>query len=46
VKDAEQAVALSDKAKGDHILLRVWSAGREGGTGGTHYISVDNTKRK
>jgi serine protease Do len=46
VKDAEQAVALSDKAKGDHILLRVWTTNPNGGSGATRYISVDNTKRK
>ncbi|HVV00797.1 MAG TPA: DegQ family serine endoprotease [Verrucomicrobiae bacterium] len=45
VKSADEAVALSEKAKGDRILLRVWTAGGEGSPGGTHYL-VDNTKRK
>ncbi len=44
VHDADEAVALSEKAKGDHILLRVWRGG-EGG-GGMLWLSVDNTKRK
>jgi serine protease Do len=46
VKNSDDAVALSEKATTDHILLRVWSAGTGGGPGGTHYLSVDNTKRK
>jgi len=45
VRDADEAVALSDKAKGDRILLRVWSRAG-GGTGGTRYVVVDNKKRK
>jgi serine protease Do len=44
VHGAEDAVALSDKAKGDRILLRVWRGGD--GRGGTFFMSVDNTKRK
>jgi serine protease Do len=44
VHSAEDAVALSDKAKGDRILLRVWRGGE--GRGGTFFMSVDNTKRK
>jgi hypothetical protein len=46
VKSSDDAVSLSEKATGDHILLRVWSSGSGGGPGGTHYLSVDNTKRK
>jgi serine protease Do len=46
VKSAEDAVSLSEKAKADRILLRVWSAGEGGGAGGSHYVSVDNAKRK
>jgi serine protease Do len=46
VKSSDDAVTLSEKANSDHILLRVWSAGGGGGPGGTHYLSVDNTKRK
>jgi serine protease Do len=45
VHSAEDAVSLSDKAKGDQILLRVWSRGA-GGAGGTRFVVVDNTKKK
>jgi serine protease Do len=39
VRNAEDAVDLSDKAKGDRVMLRIW---REGvGL----YITVDNTKK-
>ncbi|HEV2395056.1 MAG TPA: DegQ family serine endoprotease [Verrucomicrobiae bacterium] len=44
VKNAEQAVKLSDSVKGNHVLLRVWSAGAGGGPGGTHYVVVQNGK--
>jgi serine protease Do len=44
VRSADEAVALSEKAKGDHILLRVWRGGE--GRGGMLFLSVDNTKRK
>jgi serine protease Do len=43
VRRADDAVALSQKAKGDRLLLRVWS--RTGnGPGGTHYLVVENSK--
>ena len=43
VRNADDAVALSQKAKGERVLLRVWSnAG--GGQGGTRYIVVDSAK--
>jgi serine protease Do len=45
VRDAETAVTLSEKAKGDQILLRIWRGGGSG-RGGTFYLPVDNTKRK
>jgi len=45
VGNANEAITLSEKAKGDRILLRVWSPGQRGG-GGPHYLTVDNTKRK
>jgi len=45
VRNADDAVALSQKVKSDQILLRVWSAGPNG-TGGTHYITVENSKAK
>jgi serine protease Do len=44
VTDAEDAVHLAEKAKGDQILLKIWR--REGNFAGTSYLSVDNTKRK
>jgi serine protease Do len=43
VKSADEAVALSEKAAGDRILLRVWS--REGELTGSHFLTVDNTKK-
>jgi serine protease Do len=42
--DADSAIKLSDQAKGDHILLKVWRS--NGSLGGTLYLSVDNTKKK
>jgi serine protease Do len=45
VHSSEDAVQLSEKAKGEHILLRIWSKG-ENGPGGTRYLVVDNTKHK
>lgn len=44
VRNAEDAVALSEKVKGDRVLLRVWSAA-ENGISGTRYVIVDNSKR-
>jgi serine protease Do len=44
VRDAETAIDLTTKAKGDRILLRVWS--KAGEQGATRYITVNNTKRK
>jgi serine protease Do len=44
VRNADEAVALSEKAKGDHLLLRVWRGGE--GRGGMLFLTVDNTKRK
>jgi serine protease Do len=45
VRNADDAVALSDKVKGERVLLRVWSRG-DGGPGGTRYIAVENAKSK
>ena len=45
VRNADDAVALSEKVKSDRILLRVWSR-TGGGPGGTHYVVVDNSKHK
>ncbi len=44
VRNADEAVALSEKAKGDQILLRIFRAGE--GRGGMLFLPVDNTKRK
>ncbi|HEV2394383.1 MAG TPA: DegQ family serine endoprotease [Verrucomicrobiae bacterium] len=38
VKDAEQAVQLTENAKDKHTLLRVWS------DGGSHYVVVDESQ--
>lgn len=46
VRNAEDAVNLSEKAKGDRVLLRVWSRAGGGGTGGTHYLVVESSKHK
>jgi serine protease Do len=46
VNSASEAVTLSEKTKGDRILLRVWTPNPRGGSGNTHYLAVDNTKRK
>ncbi len=45
VRNADEAVALSEKVKGDRVLLRVWSRAA-GGQGGTRYIVVENDKNK
>jgi serine protease Do len=46
VRNAEDAVKLSESAKGDEVLLRVWSPGENGGQAGTHFLTVDNQKHK
>ncbi len=46
VKSSDEAVQLAEKAKGDQILLRVWSRPGGRGPGGTKFLPVDNTKRK
>ena len=43
VTGADDAVKLGRQAKGDQILLKVWH--RDGELAGTHFLSVDNTKR-
>lgn len=46
VHNGDEAVALSEKVKGeDEVLLRVWSRG-PGGQGGTRYVPVANAKKK
>jgi serine protease Do len=44
VRDADSAVELASKARGERLLLRVWS--QAGDQNGTRYLTVDNTKRK
>jgi serine protease Do len=44
VRDADNAVELCKEAKGERLLLRVWS--NSGGVGGTHYVVVNNRARK
>ena len=44
VRSADEAVSLSQKANGTGVLLRVWSKGNDG-TGGTHYVVVENSKK-
>jgi serine protease Do len=44
VRNADAAVALSERLTGGQVLLRVWSSGGDG-TGGTHYVVVKNPKR-
>jgi len=45
VRTADDAVRLSDKAHGNRVLLRIWRA-NSSGSGGSFYITVDNTKKK
>ena len=44
VRSADEAVSLSEAAKTDRLLLRVWRGGE--GRGGVLFMSVDNTKKK
>jgi serine protease Do len=46
VHNSDEAVQLADKAKGEQILLQVWSRPEGRGPGGTRFLPVDNTKRK
>ena len=45
VRSADDAVEMSEKVKGDKVLLRVWSHAGPG-PGGTRYLVVDNSKHK
>jgi serine protease Do len=45
VRSADDAVAFSQKIKGDRVLLRVWSRGGSG-PGGTRYLVIENSKQK
>jgi len=44
VADASQAVDLCNQATGARLLLKIWR--RVGDTGGTRFLSVDNTKAR
>jgi serine protease Do len=43
VRNADEAVALSEKAKGEHVLLRVWNSGRGGGT---RFVLIASSRQK
>jgi len=45
VRTADDAVAMSEKATGERILLRIWTQ-TGGGPGGTRFLVVDNAKKK
>ena len=44
VKNADEAVEMAVAAKGDRILVRVYS--QSGGAGGTRYLSVETGRKK
>jgi serine protease Do len=44
VRNADEAVAMSERVKGDRVLLRIWRG--TSGRGSMIYISVENTKRR
>jgi serine protease Do len=46
VHNSDEAIQLAEKAKGEQILLQVWSRPEGRGPGGTKFLPVDNTKRK
>jgi len=46
VTNADAAVEMSEQAKGDQILLTVWSPPSGGAPGATRYLVVDNIKHK
>jgi serine protease Do len=46
VANADAAVELCDKARGELLLLRLWSRPPKGGSGSAHFLSVDNLKHK
>ena len=43
IRNADDAVALSEKAKGEHVLLRVWNPGRGGGT---RFVLITSSRQK
>jgi serine protease Do len=47
VRNADEAVTQSKKFEDRRMLVRVWTNDeRAGGTGGMHYVTVDNSKKK
>jgi serine protease Do len=46
VASADEAVKLSEKAKGDQILLRLWSQAGQDEPAVTRFVPVDNIKHK
>ena len=44
VTNADEAVRLSERAKGDRVLLRIYTV--QNGQGATDYLSVEATKKK
>jgi len=46
VHNSDEAIQLAEKAKGEQILLQVWSRPEGRGPGGTKFLPVDNMKRK
>ena len=46
VRDADEAVRLCRKGRGEAMLLRVWSNGGGGGVSGSHYLTVEPKKKK
>jgi len=45
VTSADEAVALSEKAKDGRVLLQIWRGGR-GGQGGTRYVVIESPAEK
>jgi serine protease Do len=45
VAGTQDAVNLCEQARGRRILVKIWRRGDDG-LAGTHFLSVDNTKRK
>jgi hypothetical protein len=43
VSNADEAVELSEKAKGDRVLLLIYSS--QNGRGASRYLSVEATKK-
>jgi serine protease Do len=42
VRNADDVIELAEKARGDRLLLRVWS--NAGGLTGTRYVTIENRK--